>query len=294
MSSLKQHKKVLITGANGQLGKAIQVESVLYPELDFVFATKEMLDISSAISIHKTVEEYEPDFIINTAGYTAVDNAENDKEASYLLNEKAVHTLATICKEQAIALIHISTDYVFDGVSEDAYTEDTATNPQTVYGKSKLAGEKAIQAIDGLVYVVIRTSWLYSNYGHNFYKTMLRLGSSKKSIQVVNDQHGIPTLANDLAMAILEIVPRLDITNSGIYHYSNEGSTTWYAFAKAIFKFSKMDVQITPVGSEKFPTIAIRPKNSVLNCLKITSIFDVNRPTWEETLQRILVKKLEN
>ena len=237
MSSLKQHKKVLVTGANGQLGKAIQVEGVLYPELDFVFATKEMLDITSTISIHQAVQEHQPDFIINTAAYTAVDKAEKDEEASYLLNEKAVQTLATICKEHAIALIHISTDYVFDGISKEAYVEETTTNPQTIYGKSKLAGEKTIQAIDGLVYIIIRTSWLYSNYGHNFYKTMLRLGGTKKEIQVVNDQYGIPTLANDLAIAILDIMPKLTTTNSGIYHYSNEGSTTWYAFAKAIFKF---------------------------------------------------------
>ncbi|MEP0266484.1 dTDP-4-dehydrorhamnose reductase [Dokdonia sp.] len=288
MNSLKQYKKILITGADGQLGKAIQVESVLYPELDFIFATKDMLDISNPTSIHQAVQEYQPDFIINTAAYTAVDKAETDEDASYLLNEKAVHILATICKEHAIALIHISTDYVFDGVSKKAYTEETATNPKTIYGKSKLAGEKTIQAIDDLVYTIIRTSWLYSNYGHNFYKTMLRLGDTQKNIQVVNDQYGVPTLANDLAIAILEIIPKLTIRNSGIYHYSNEGSATWYAFAKAIFEYSKLDVQVSPVLSHAFPTVAIRPKNSILNSTKIVKTFGVSRPLWKDALQQII------
>lgn len=294
MSTYIKHKKILVTGANGQLGKALQDECVSYPELILVFATKQELDITDALSIEKAINVYQPDVIINTAAYTAVDAAENDQEAAYLLNEKAVNLLASSCKENNIKLIHISTDYVFDGSSKNAYTEISQVNPQTVYGKSKLAGEVAIQAVQDLTYAIIRTSWLYSDYGHNFYKTMLRVGSQKSELQVVNDQYGIPTLANDLASAILEIAPNLDPTNKGIYHYSNQGKTTWYAFAKAIFEASELDVLVTPTTSELYPTTAKRPKNSELDCEKITSKFHVNRPFWKDALLRNFVKKMNN
>lgn len=288
MSTHTKHKKILVTGADGQLGRVLQDECVLYPELTLVFATKHELDITDILSIEKAISTYQPDLIINTAAYTAVDAAENNQEAAYLLNDKAVNFLAGSCKENDIAFIHISTDYVFDGSSADAYTETSQVNPQTVYGASKLAGEEAIQAVDGLTYVIIRTSWLYSNYKHNFYKTMLRLGSQKSELRVVNDQFGIPTLANDLAIAILEIAPKLDSTNKGIYHYSNQSKTTWYAFAKAIFEISKLDVLVTPVISEEFDTIAIRPKNSILDCSKIVEVFKVKRKPWINALKQII------
>lgn len=294
MNTSIKHKKVLVTGSDGQLGKALQNECVSYPELIFVFTTKQELDITDALSIEKAINTYQPGIIINTAAYTAVDTAENDQEAAYLLNEKAVGLLASSCNKNNIKLIHISTDYVFDGASKDAYTETSQVNPQTVYGKSKLAGEVAIQAIDDLTYAIIRTSWLYSDYGHNFYKTMLRVGSQKSELQVVNDQYGIPTLANDLACAILEIAPKLDPTNKGIYHYSNQGKTTWYAFAKAIFEASELDVLVTPITSELYPTAAKRPKNSELNCEKITSKFHINRSFWKDALLKNFVKKMNN
>ncbi|MFT5891689.1 MAG: dTDP-4-dehydrorhamnose reductase [Dokdonia sp.] len=284
MSLTESHKKILITGANGQLGNALKAEHSQFLHYEYVFATRDILDITSEASIKNAVEIHQPDVIINTAAYTAVDAAEDDQDAAYKLNEEAVRFLAEVCEQNAIKLIHISTDYVFDGTSSIPYTEEFAPNPQTVYGKSKLAGEKAIQSLDRLTYAIIRTSWLYSDYGNNFYKTMLRLGKERDELSVVDDQHGIPTRANDLARAILQMVATLAYTHRGIYHYSNKGVATWYAFAKAIFESSKIEIKVIPVSSEAFPTIAIRPKNSVLDCTKIIKNFNVDRPFWKDSL----------
>ncbi|WP_299764771.1 dTDP-4-dehydrorhamnose reductase [uncultured Dokdonia sp.] len=280
------HKKILITGANGQLGNALKAVSLDFTEYDYIFASKMMVDITSENAIKEAIQTYQPDIIINTAAYTAVDAAETNEEEAYLLNEKAVHSLATLCANHKITLIHISTDYVFDGNSSIPYTETSTPNPQTVYGKSKLAGEIAIQGIENLTYAIVRTSWLYSDYGHNFYKTMLRLGIERSNISVVNDQHGIPTFANDLARAILRLIPQLDDVSKGVYHYSNTGITTWYAFAKAIFKYSKLDVKVMPVSSKEYPTAAKRPKYSILDCTKIKKTFEVYCPFWEEALKK--------
>ena len=247
-----------------------------------------MLDITSKSAIEKAIETHQPNIIINTAAYTAVDAAENNQEDAYLLNEEAVRFLAEVCAEQSIGLIHISTDYVFDGASKLPYTEIFEPNPQTVYGQSKLAGEKAIQSFETLTYAIIRTSWLYSNYGHNFYKTMVRLGSERAEVSVVDDQHGIPTLANDLAIAILKVTSVLTYRRKGIYHYSNEGVATWYAFAKAIFEFLTIGVKVIPVSSKAFPTIARRPQNSVLDCSKIETVFNVKRPFWRDALEHLI------
>ncbi|WP_299215946.1 dTDP-4-dehydrorhamnose reductase [uncultured Dokdonia sp.] len=288
MGLTKPHKRLLITGADGQLGCALREESVQFSNYEFVFATKKMLDITSKASIQNVIEAHKPDIIINTAAYTAVDAAEKDSDAAYALNQEAVRLLAEVCDQNAIALIHISTDYVFDGMASIAYTEEVVPNPQTVYGKSKLAGEQAIQALDTLTYAIIRTSWLYSAYGHNFYKTMIRLGKERETVSVVDDQYGIPTLANDLAKAILQLVTTLGYAHRGIYHYSNSGKATWYAFAKAIFESLEMETKVLPVSSEAFPTVATRPKNSILNCTKIVDTFGVSRPLWNEALQHII------
>lgn len=284
MDLTKPRKKILITGATGQLGCALREESEGFSKNDYVFASRAMLDITSKASIQNAVKVHQPDIIVNTAAYTAVDAAETDVDAAYELNENAVRLLAEVCTEFDIILIHISTDYVFDGTSSIPYSEEVEPNPQTVYGASKLAGEKAIQSLDTLTYAIIRTSWLYSAYGHNFYKTMVRLGKERETLSVVNDQHGIPTLANDLAKAILQIIPKLDATTKGIYHYSNKGKATWYAFAKAIFEYLKLNTKVMPVPSEVFPTVAKRPKNSVLDCTKIVETFQVIRPFWENSL----------
>lgn len=288
MSLKMSHKKILVTGANGQLGCALRAESIQFPQYEFVFASKEMLDITSKASIQNTIETHQPDMIINTAAYTAVDAAEEHPNAAYTINEKAVRFLAEVCEQHSMILIHISTDYVFDGTSSIPYTEQDIPDPQTVYGKSKLAGEQTIQSFTALTYAIIRTSWLYSTYGHNFYKTMIRLGTERKTISVVDDQYGIPTLANDLATAILQVVPTLSTVNKGIYHYSHSGKATWYAFAKAIFDYSKTDINVVPVSSEAFPTIATRPKNSLLDCTKIVDTFGVATPLWKEALQQII------
>lgn len=284
MRPAKSHKKILITGANGQLGNALKQEHTQFSDYAYVFATREMLDITSEASIKSAVATHQPDVIVNTAAYTAVDAAEEHQDAAFKLNEEAVRLLAEVCEQNAITLIHVSTDYVFDGTSSIPYTEEFIPNPQTVYGKSKLAGEKAIQSLDTLTYAIIRTSWLYSDYGHNFYKTMLRLGNERDELSVVDDQFGIPTRANDLAIAILQMVATLAYEHRGIYHYSNKGVATWYAFAKAIFESSKIEVKVLPVPSEAFPTVAIRPKNSVLDCTKIVENFNVDRPFWKDSL----------
>ncbi|WP_299677817.1 dTDP-4-dehydrorhamnose reductase [uncultured Dokdonia sp.] len=284
MRLANSHKKILITGANGQLGTAFKVAQSHYTAFECVFASKEVLDVTSPISIENAIQAHQPDIIVNTAAYTAVDAAETHEVDAYRLNQEGVRLLATLCASYKIALIHISTDYVFDGTSTIPYVEEITPNPQTVYGKSKLAGELAIQDIDDLTYAIIRTSWLYSDYGQNFYKTMVRLGTERDEISVVNDQHGIPTLADDLAKAIFKMIPQLEHSNRGVYHYSNTGITTWYAFAKAIFKHSKIDIKVNPISTNEYPTAAKRPMYSILNCTKIIENFGVSRPHWEDKL----------
>jgi len=281
-------RKVLITGAKGQLGKALKQQSITNENFDCIFLSKEELDITSKQEIKSVFNYHRPDVVINTAAYTAVDKAEDNEELAFLINATAVGFLAKACKLRDISFIHISTDYVFNGNKEDSYIESDLPEPQTVYGSSKLAGEKALIDSDLIQYAIIRTSWLYSSYGHNFVKTMLRLGPENNEISVVNDQLGSPTCANDLAEAILLCAKRLTTINSGIYHYSNKGSITWYNFANAIFKHSEIDVTVLPITSELFPTRAKRPVNSVLNTEKIEAHFQIKIPEWETSLKRIL------
>ncbi len=285
MSAHLPNTKILVTGASGQLGLTIQEVSKSYPEYEFVFADKKVLNIVNYNDARDYITNIYPDVVINAAAYTHVDLAESNEESAYAINKTGASNLAQICKEEQIKFIHISTDYVFDGQSTLPYIETDRASPVTVYGKSKYAGEEAIHKICPEVYVIIRTSWLYSIYSHNFYKTMLRLGKEKDEISVVNDQKGTPTLANDLVKAIMDIIPMLDNSNRGVYHYSNEGETTWYAFAKAIFEISEIEVTINPVSSNAFPTVALRPKHSVLDCTKIVKIFDVKQPFWKDSLE---------
>ena len=288
MCLTRSYKKILITGANGQLGSAFKNVYSQFAEYECRFKTKEILDITSEASIQNAINIYQPDVIINTAAYTAVDAAETNQEEAYLLNETAVFILARLCAMHKITLIHISTDYVFDGDSNIPYTEQDIPNPQTIYGKSKLAGEQAIEEMDTLTYAIIRTSWLYSDYGHNFYKTMIRLGKERDTISVVNDQYGTPTLANDLGKAIFQMLPKLSSSHREIYHYSNSGVATWYAFAKAIFDYSELVVKVNPVTSDVYPTVAKRPKNSILDSTKIIKTFNVYCSSWEEALKQII------
>ncbi len=273
--------KILVTGSSGQLGLALQEESKGFDNKDFVFLTRKELDITNKKSISDQLEEHYPDVVINTAAYTAVDKAENDKNTAFFINEKGVRNIAEECKSRNITLLHISTDYVFDGENNVPYKETDTVNPQTVYGKSKLAGELAIQEIAPPQFYIIRTSWLYSKYGRNFYKTMLRLAKEGKEISVVNDQWGSPTLANDLAKALIHISVSGDPSKSGIYHYSGEGECTWYAFAKAILeKYYPNKHKLVPISTQQFATDAKRPKYSVLNKTSIKQAFNSRISHW--------------
>ncbi|WP_405224961.1 dTDP-4-dehydrorhamnose reductase [Dokdonia sp. Asnod1-B02] len=281
-------KKIVVTGALGQLGMALLEQSKYHKDFYYVFLSRKDFDITSRDNISSVFDTHQPDVVINTAAYTAVDAAEDDKDQAFLINETAVGYLAEECKKRDCALIHVSTDYVFDGNKSTAYVESDKPNPQTVYGASKLGGELLIEASNITKYAIIRTSWVYSVYGHNFVKTMLRLGQERNQLSVVNDQLGCPTWANDLADAILTVARGLKEDNSGVYHFSNKGSITWYDFAKAIFKNSQIDVLITPVTSDLFPTKAKRPENSVLDTYKIEKQFQVYIPEWGSSLQKML------
>lgn len=279
---------ILVTGSEGQLGKAIAALAPRYSQYNFSFANRSQLDITQPQQVAAVIADRQPDVIINTAAYTAVDAAEENKEQAFEVNELGPKILADICKEHEIALIHISTDYVFDGEAQQPYKENDPINPQTVYGQSKRAGEEAILKAKLTQFLIIRTSWLYGPYGHNFLKTMLRLGQERTQLKVVNDQHGIPTSVMDLATAILTMLPQLEATHSGVYHYSNSGLATWYNFAQFIFDFCGLEIHLDAVSTTQFPTPAQRPKYSVLNCDKIRETFEVNTPHWKESAASIL------
>lgn len=286
---------ILVTGSNGQLGSELKDISPNY-EYNYLFTDRESLDISNQQNIASFIEENKIDIIINCATYTAVDKAESDIENADKINHLAVKYLAQISKEKNIKLIHISTDYVFDGKNYKPYTEDDKTNPNGVYGQTKLDGEKAIQEISPENSIIIRTSWVYSSYGANFVKTMLRLGKEKESLGVIFDQVGTPTYARDLAKAILDIIKHstLSIQNSSthteIYNFSNEGVVSWYDFAKEIMRMAKLDCKINSIETKEYPTPATRPHYSLLNKSKIKKEFGIIIPFWKDSLDECLQK----
>lgn len=278
---------ILVTGSNGQLGSEIKELSKNY-SYNFFFTDKTTIDITSKDDIKNFVEKNTINVIINCAAYTAVDKAENDEENADLVNRKAVKKLALVSSELNIKLIHISTDYVFDGKNFKAYCEEFQTNPNGVYGKTKLDGENEMIKINPLNSIIIRTSWVYSYYGNNFVKTMLRLGKEKESLGVIFDQVGTPTYAKDLAHTILEIIPKIENTKVEIYNYSNEGVLSWYDFAKEIMKMAKLNCKINPIETYQYPTPAIRPHFSLLNKAKIKSTFNIEIPYWKDGLDDCL------
>jgi len=278
---------ILVTGANGQLGSEIKELSSKY-EYKFFFTDSQDLDIADQIKVEAFCKENAIDIIINCAAYTAVDKAEEEQELANQINHLAVKYLASIAKEQNIKLIHISTDYVFDGTNFKPYTETDATNPNSVYGQTKLDGEKALQSINPRNSIVIRASWLYSSFGNNFVKTMLRLGKEKDTLGVIFDQVGTPTYAKDLAKTILEIIPKIQNKNVEIYNYSNEGVLSWYDFAKEIMRMTKLDCKITPIETKEYPTPATRPHYSLLNKAKIKEDFKLVIPYWKDSLDECL------
>ena len=278
---------ILVTGSNGQLGSEIKELSVEYQN-NYFFTDKNELDITNEEAIKAFIETNHINTIINCAAYTAVDQAEEDEVNAELINHLAVKYLAQISKEKNIKLIHISTDYVFAGTNHKPYSENDSTNPNGVYGRTKLDGERAMQEINPENSIIIRTSWVYSSYGANFVKTMLRLAKERDTLGVIFDQVGTPTYAGDLAKTILEIIPKIENNKVEIYNYSNEGVLSWYDFAKEIMKMAKLDCTINPIETKEYPTPATRPHYSLLNKSKIKEHFDIAIPYWKDSLERCL------
>ncbi|WP_395060453.1 dTDP-4-dehydrorhamnose reductase [Flavobacterium sp.] len=279
---------ILVTGASGQLGQAIQFIASNYPDFEFIFASSQDLDITNQERVNHYFDTSKIDFCINAAAYTAVDKAESEIEKAEAINIVGPKNLAIACKKNNAKLIHISTDFVFEGSSNKPYLETDATNPLGIYGKTKLDGEQAVMDNTN-EYFIIRTSWVYSQFGNNFMKTMLHLASERESLSIVSDQIGSPTNAVDLAKAIMQIVCHTERSRSaniqyGIYNFSNEGIASWYDFAKEIFKVNNISIDVNPITTEAFPTPAKRPKYSLLDKTKIKSTFGIKIKTWQESL----------
>ena len=287
--------KLLITGAYGQLGNEIKVLAENYREWEFIFTDVDSLDITNGNAVIDFFYETIPDFVINCAAYTAVDKAETDIETAYRINSIAPGIMANAAKQTGAKMIHISTDYVFGGKAFRPLVETDEVNPEGVYAKSKLAGEQNCMK-ENPDTLVIRTSWMYSTFGNNFVKTMLRSGMERSSVNVIFDQTGTPTYAADLAETILNIIlistKEPEKFAPGIYHYSNEGVASWYNFSKAIFEIAGIDCKVFPVLSETFPTLAKRPEYSVLDKSKIKNTFGINIPFWRDSL-KICINKME-
>lgn len=279
-------KKILITGKNGQLGSELKDLESQFPEFTMVFVDREEMDLSSPEEIKSVLEKNQPHIIINAGAYTAVDKAESEEALCNAINNEAVAVMAEWCSKNNAKIIHISTDYVFNGQSEIPLEESDPTDPINVYGKTKRLGEKALEA-SGAAFVIIRTAWVYSVYGANFVKTMMRLMNERDTLGIVSDQIGAPTYARDLAKAIMKVVNAPEFVQ-GIYHYSNKGRISWYEFASAIKDFEKLDCELNAINSAAFPTPARRPAFSLLDTNKIKDTYDVEIPFWKDSLEKML------
>ena len=280
---------ILVTGGNGQLASCIKDVEKQYDDLNIIYTDHLELDIGELNQI-QTFFKSNPqiNYCINCAAYTAVDKAETEAEKAFEINATGAKNLAQVCNDHDAILIHVSTDFVFDGEKNEPYTETDAANPISVYGASKLQGEVEIQqALKG--HFIIRTSWLYSEYGNNFMKTMLRLAETRDGISVVSDQIGTPTYAGDLAEIIIQII-NTKTEKYGIYHYSNEGVASWYEFAKEIFKLTENKIKVNPIPSIEYLTPAKRPKYSVLDKKKIIDVFKIDIPFWRESLKKVILQ----
>ena len=283
---------ILVTGSTGQLGRSIQSIALDYPYYEFVFTNRQQLDLSNETSLTEFFEYNTFDIVINCAAYTAVDNAEAEPELANKINHLAVRQLANMAKEKNAKLIHISTDYVFNGKQYRPYLETDIVEPQSVYGQTKLSGEQAIQNTLKNNAIIIRTSWVYSEYGNNFVKTMLKLGQERDSLNVIFDQVGTPTYAKDLAKDIMSIVQsqefhQADFTTN-IVHFSNEGVCSWYDFAKTIFELANIQCHVNAIETKDYPTPAKRPHYSVLNKAKIKQTYHLAIPYWKDSLKQCL------
>ena len=276
--------KILVTGCNGQLGHAIQEISTYLSEWTWKFTDLPELDITNPEQVNQTVKNFQPDWIINAAAYTDVDGAETNQELAFRVNAEGPHNLAKAVIEANAKLVHISTDYVFDGTKNEPYTETDQPNPLQVYGKSKLEGETLIQET-GVPGIIIRTSWLYGTHGNNFVKTILRLADEKDEIQVVDDQIGSPTYVGDLAEAILELLSKHTFHHLELLHYSNEGGISWYEFAEKIIKNKKMN-KIKPIITEELKSKIKRPKYTVLDFNKSHNKFNLKILNWKDSFNK--------
>lgn len=279
-------KKILVTGANGQLGRCIKDASTQFPDFEFLFVSKQELDIENEEALKDFFTENKLDFCINTAAYTNVEKAESDKEKAFAVNAEAVRNLASACKENEVVLLHISTDYVFDGKKGLPYLETDQTNPINVYGASKLKGEEYIQQVCDKYYI-FRTSWLYSQYGHNFLNTILRYAREGKSLTITTEQTGTPTNANDLAIALLKVIKQ-DIPHYGVYNYSNTGETTWFGFAEQILLQAGILKDANLAKTDHYATFAARPEYSVLDNAKSKNALKLPHIDWLESLKSVL------
>jgi dTDP-4-dehydrorhamnose reductase len=279
-------KTILITGSHGQLGNEMQQASNLFPSFNYIYTDIEDLDICDKTALNDYVKANHVDIIVNCAAYTAVDKAEDDVALCFKINTDAVRNIGEVAKENSLKVVHISTDYVFDGTNYMPYTEDQQVCPSTVYGKSKLASENALfESCDQAV--VIRTAWLYSSFGNNFVKTMMKLGTDRDSINVIFDQIGTPTYAADLANAILQVLSHEPFV-PGIYHFSDEGVCSWYDFTKSIHRIAGITCDVHPIETKDYPARTPRPHYSVLNKAKIKSTYGIVIPHWEESLVKCI------
>lgn len=278
-------KRILVTGSQGQLGSCIKEISDKYTEFEFIFTDITELDITSYEEVTLFIQENKPDWVINTAAYNAVDKAETETQKALLLNANAVEYLSEATKNINAGLVQLSTDYVFRGDNQNCLTETDSPSPISVYGITKLQGE--LEAEKNPKHIIIRTSWLYSIYGNNFVKTMQKLGKEKDELNIVSDQWGNPTSAHDLANVILEMIKN---PSYGIFHYSNEGTTSWAIFAETIMEYSNINCKINYITSSEYPSDANRPEFSIMSKDKIKKYFGIKIPEWEYSLEEVIAK----
>jgi dTDP-4-dehydrorhamnose reductase len=285
--------KILILGSQGQLGRCLY-DQFSRTDYDLIYHSRSETDIADFTETSENLIALNPDIVVNATAYTAVDLAETHESLAYQVNHFAIDNLASQCEKIGSFLIHVSTDYVFDGTASRAYNEQDKTNPQSVYGASKLAGEIAIQRTD-CRFLIIRTSWVFSEYGNNFFKTMLRLGAERETLSIVGDQIGCPTYAQDIASLIVDLIPRIEagIVESGVYHFCGDTACSWYQFAKEIFAQAdqlgcRTPKQVQSIATKDYPTPAKRPGYSVFDCTKIENTFNISRSNWRIGIDRVL------
>ncbi|AEW01262.1 dTDP-4-dehydrorhamnose reductase [Niastella koreensis] len=280
---------ILVTGANGQVGQELRVLSASYPAFTFVFTDADSMPVNKEEVVQQMFAAHRPAYCINCAAYTAVDKAETEQELAFAVNAEGVRILAAACKNYNTRFIHISTDYVFNGQSPTPYKEDAPTGPENVYGVTKLKGEQLCREVNPES-VIIRTAWVYSSFGKNFVKTMMKLMQERPAISVVNDQVGAPTYAADLAACMMQIVANTNTSaanwHPGMYHYSNQGRISWFDFAVGIKELTGSTCTVNPIPSKQFPTPAKRPSFSLLDTSKIRQTFNIAIPEWKESLKK--------